>query len=203
MKTLTRKFIIVIAILGAMSILASCSNDEETEAKRQEFVQIAESRSTAELLNDLYLGSDGDIEAIARILNCTPSSIERIRKEETSATSQFAARVVDVCSYYYLNEQSFSMLRAALDDEWGWYNDYLYFPKHHPIWFWSIIVISILLTLVACLFSIEVFYVFIIAMILEIVMYFICWIISLIWSPDTIQDRYQDTINPTIEQIDF
>ena len=114
-----------------MSVLASCSNDEETEAKRQEFVQIVESRSTAELLNDLYVGSDGDIEAIARILNCTPSSIERIRNGETLATSQFAARVVDVCSYYYLNEQSVSILRAALDDEWGWYDDVFYFPKHH------------------------------------------------------------------------
>lgn len=191
MKTIF-KTVFFVALLGLVSMLTSCNSDK----KREEYVKVAESRSTADLLDDLYVGSEGDVEAIARILKCTPSSIERIRKGETSATSQFAERVVDVSVYYYLNGQSFSKLRAALDDEWKWYNDVLYFPKHHPFWFWTINIILFLglafLTLV-----------FVWPLLIELVIFFICWIIALIFSPGAMPDRYQDTFNPTVEQVDF
>ena len=62
--------------------LMSCSSDDvDEDAKRREFAQIVENRSAKDLLNDLYVGSDGDIQSLARMLNVTPSSIERIRKE--------------------------------------------------------------------------------------------------------------------------
>lgn len=192
MKEIKSKVVFFVALLGLVSVLTSCDNDK----KREEYVKVAESRSTSDLLNDLYVGSEGDVEAMARILNCTPSSIERIRNEETVATSQFAERVVDVSVYYYVNGQSFSKLRAALDDEWKWYNDVLYFPKHHAFWFWVITIALFLGLAFAAL-------VFVWPLLLELVIFFICWIIALICSPGTMQDRYQDTINPTVEQIDF
>lgn len=191
MKTITIKTVFIVALFGLVSVLTSCNDD-----KREEYVKVAESRSTADLLDDLYVGSEGDVEAIARILKCTPSSIERIRKGETSATSQFAERVVDVSVYYYVNGQSFSKLRAALDDEWKWYNDVLYFPKHHPFWFWAITIALFLGLAFAAL-------VFVWPLLLELVLFLICWLIALICSPDAMQDRYQETINPTVEQIDF
>ena len=191
MKTITIKTVFIVALFGLVSVLTSCNDD-----KREEYVKVAESRSTSDLLNDLYVGSEGDVEAMARILNCTPSSIERIRKGETSATSQFAERVVDVSVYYYVNGQSFSKLRAALDDEWKWYNDVLYFPKHHAVWFWAI---TIALFLGLAIFA----PVFVWPLLLELVLFFICWIIALICSPNAMQDRYQETINPTVEQINF
>ncbi len=191
MKTITIKTVFIVALFGLVSVLTSCNDD-----KREEYVKVAESRSTSDLLNDLYVGSEGDVEAMARILNCTPSSIERIRKGETSATSQFAERVVDVSVYYYVNGQSFSKLRAALDDEWKWYNDVLYFPKHHPFWFWAITIALFLGLAFAAL-------VFVWPLLLELVLFLICWLIALICSPDAMQDRYQETINPTVEQIDF
>lgn len=191
MKTITIKTVFIVALFGLVSVLTSCNDD-----KREEYVKVAESRSTADLLDDLYVGSEGDVEAIARILKCTPSSIERIRKGETSATSQFAERVVDVSVYYYVNGQSFSKLRAALDDEWRWYNDVLYFPKHHPFWFWAITIALFLGLAFAAL-------VFVWPLLLELVLFLICWLIALICSPDAMQDRYQETINPTVEQIDF
>ena len=191
MKTITIKTVFIVALFGLVSVLTSCNDD-----KREEYVKVAESRSTADLLDDLYVGSEGDVEAIARILKCTPSSIERIRKGETSATSQFAERVVDVSVYYYVNGQSFSKLRAALDDEWKWYNDVLYFPKHHPFWFWAITIALFLGLAFAAL-------VFVWPLLLELGFFLICWLIALICSPDAMQDRYQETINPTVEQIDF
>ena len=75
MKTITIKTVFIVALFGLVSVLTSCNDD-----KREEYVKVAESRSTADLLDDLYVGSEGDVEAIARILKCTPSSIERIRK---------------------------------------------------------------------------------------------------------------------------
>ncbi len=193
MKTIISKIAILIALFVTTCMLVSCESENE---KREKFIQIAESRSTADLLDDLYVGSEGDVEAIARILKCTPSSIERIRKGESSATSQFAERVVDVSVYYYVNEQSFSMLRAALDDEWGWYDDVLYFPKHHSFWFWTITIALFLGLAFAAL-------VFVWPLLIELLLFLLCWIISLICSPDAMQDRYQDSINPTVEQIDF
>ena len=40
-------------------------------------------------IRDRYVGSDADLEAIARIMNVTPSSIERIRNGETEPTNPF------------------------------------------------------------------------------------------------------------------
>lgn len=192
MKKLKIKTVIFVALLGLISVFASCSQDKN----REEYVKVAESRSTSDLLNDLYVGSKGDVEAMARILNCTPSSIERIRKGETVATSQFASRVVDVSVYYYVNGQSFSKLRAALDNEWKWYNDVVSFPKHHPFWFWTITIALFLGLAFAAL-------VFVWPLLLELLVFLICWLIAVICSPGAMQDRYQDTINPTVEQIDF
>ena len=199
MKTIISKITILIALFVTTCMLVSCESENE---KREKFIQIAESRSTADLLDDLYVGSEGDVEAIARILKCTPSSIERIRKGESSATSQFAERVVDVSVYYYVNEQSFSMLRAALDDEWGWYDDVLYFPKHHSFWFWTINILLLIGVVLVMFFSPGLFAIELIIILIEGVLILVCWIISLCISPDMIEDRYTDSINPIIEQVE-
>ena len=113
--------------------LMSCSSDDvDEDAKRREFAQIVENRSAKDLLNDLYVGSDGDIQSLARMLNVTPSSIERIRKGETEPTDKFDKRIKDVSVYYFQNEQSYSKLRSVLDEEWSWYETILYLPNHYP-----------------------------------------------------------------------
>ena len=72
MKTIKSKIVVVFALFLATTMLVSCASENE---EREKYIQIAESRSTADLLDDLYVGSEGDVEAIARILKCTPSSI--------------------------------------------------------------------------------------------------------------------------------
>lgn len=182
------KSTLLLVVSAILLLTTSCKSEDE---KRAEFTQIAQSRSTQELLEDLYVGSDGDVEAMARILNCTPSSIERIRKGETEATSQFEERVVDVSVYYYLNKQSFSILREQLDPSWKWYNSVLHSPKNHPFLFWSI---TIVLVIVA-------FFVFGLSVVIELLLLLICWIISLFGHPKPMEDRYTDTFNPIIEQV--
>ena len=197
------KIFVPIFIVALTFTMFSCTKDLDSDEVREEIVQIAENRSPQSLLNDLYVGSEGDVEAIARILKCSPSSIERIRNGQTFATPQFAERITEVSAYYYVNGQSFSKLRAALDDEWAWYEDVLYFPKHHPAWFWTINILLLIIGVALVMFyepgfiSIE-----LIIILIEGVLILVCWIISLCISPDMIEDRYTDSINPIIEQVE-
>lgn len=187
-----RNLILLLIALLSVTALSSCSNDDAE--KRIEFAKIVESRSSQDLLNDLYVGSDADVEAIARIMNVTPSSIERIRKGETDPTDQFDERIREVSIYYMQNDQSFSKLQSITDPEYGWYDSVLNFPSHHPWWFWTVNIILLLILAFAALIAIW-------PILIEMLIFLIAWIASLICSPDAIQDSYVDSINPTIEQI--
>ncbi|MBQ0116166.1 MAG: hypothetical protein KBT10_09920, partial [Bacteroidales bacterium] len=115
--------LLLLAIISCFFV--SCQSEEE---QRMEVAQIVQSRPTQDLLNELYLASDGEIESLARILQVTPSSIERIRKGETEATTQFDDKIRSIVTYYYQNDRKFSLLQSALDDEYSWYDSVLNFP---------------------------------------------------------------------------
>lgn len=177
--------------------LMSCSSDDvDEDAKRREFTQIVENRSSKDLLNDLYVGSDVDIQSLARMLNATPSSIERLRKGDTEATDKFDKRIKEVAIYYFQNEQSYSKLRSILDDEWGWYDSIWYFPSHHPYWFWGINIALFILGFVEPIDVISM-----LVYIIEFIVFLVVWIITLTITPDVIDDKYKETINPTIERV--
>ena len=179
--------------------LMSCSSDDvDEDAKRREFAQIVENRSAKDLLNDLYVGSDGDIQSLARMLNVTPSSIERIRKGETEPTDKFDKRIKDVSVYYFQNEQSYSKLRSVLDEEWSWYETILYLPNHYPWWFWGVTIGLFLLT---CTGVEGLQIIGGSGMIIELLLFIVVWVISLFSSPNSIEDKYIDTINPTVERV--
>lgn len=179
--------------------LMSCSSDDvDEDAKRREFAQIVENRSAKDLLNDLYVGSDGDIQSLARMLNVTPSSIERIRKGETEPTDKFDKRIKDVSVYYFQNEQSYSKLRSVLDEEWSWYETILYLPNHYPWWFWDVTIGLFLLT---CTGVEGLQIIGGSGMIIELLLFIVVWVISLFSSPNSIEDKYIDTINPTVERV--
>lgn len=189
MKTAFGKiWMIVMGAIFALTFTACDSNDE----KRTEIAKIVESRSCRELLNDLYIGSDGDVETLARMLGVTPSSIERIRRGSTRPTEQFEERVRDVSIYFAHNGQSFSKLRAAIDLEWGWYDSILHWPVHHP---WIFGIITFLLLCVCSYAKGE------LLIEIEIFIFLIAWICSLIFAPSVMEDRYVEMINPIVEQV--
>lgn len=190
--TMKSKVIIFLTSLFGVLFFFSCSSDDS--GKRIEFAKIVESRTSQDLLNDLYVGSDADVEAIARIMNVTPSSIERIRKGETEPTDQFEERIHEVSVYYMQNDQSFSKLQSIIDPEYSWYDSILNFPSHHPWWFWSINIVLLLILAFAALVAIW-------PILIEMLIFLVAWIASLVCSPDAMQDSYVDSINPTIEQI--
>lgn len=75
--------------------------------------------SCQDLLNELYIVSDADVEAMARILNVSPSSIKRLRAGESFPTEQFEERVREIVLYHIQNGRSFKDLRSMLDPEYS------------------------------------------------------------------------------------
>ena len=175
--------------------LMSCSSDDvDEDAKRREFVQIVENRSAKDLLNDLYVGSDGDIQSLSRMLNVTPSSIERVRKGETEPTDKFDNRIKEVSIYYFQNEQSYSKLRSILDDEWGWYDTLWNLPNFYPYWFWGV---TLVIFLLGCFLHGAI----LIGNVVELVLMGVAWCFIYFATPDDMDDKYIETINPTIERV--
>jgi hypothetical protein len=197
-------FRLLLPLLFVSLGLMSCSSDDgDEDIKRREFAQIVENRSAKDLLNDLYVGSDGDIQSLSRMLNVTPSSIERIRKGETEPTDKFDNRIKEVSIYYFQNEQSYSKLRSILDEEWSWYDSIWYFPSHRSKLFWGI-VIGLILVILVCgmieeLESIALgalCFIFIVT-----ALYIFIWILLFFVSPEDVEDKYKETIDPTIERV--
>ena len=190
---------IITTIISCFFILSLSSCSKNESEKRIEYAKSVESRTTQDKLNDLYVGSDGDIEALARVLQVTPASIERLRKGETEPTQNFEERLTDASLYYFMNGQSFSKLQSILDEEYGWYDSVLNFPSHHPWWFWGVTIGLFLLT--CCFFFPPAMFLGGWGMIIELLIFLVAWIMSFIFSPTSIEDKYVDTINPVIETI--
>ena len=197
-----KQLLLVVTLIVSPFVFLSCSGSDEAE-NRIEAAKVVESRSCEDLLNDLYLASDGDIESLSRILQVTPSSIDRLRNGKTVATAKFEEKVKTVAIYYYQNDRKFSLLQSALDEEYGWYDSILNFPSHHPWIFW-IVNIVLLLIFVSSIIIPVIWPILVIAIwssLAEMLIFLIAWIVSLICAPNQMTDKFTNTINPTIEQV--
>ena len=189
-----------------MITFSSCSKDNDSidnPNSRVAIEKMVDSQSTEGLLNNLYVGCDGDIETLARLLNVTPSTIKRIRKGKTIPTERLEDRIREVSIIYIENDKKFSKLRSSIDPEYRWYETILDFPFHHPWWFWigNICLIILLIAFRLDDDTLSGFAVMCIILVLEILIGIIAWIASLISSPNPITDSYTDSINPKVEQV--
>lgn len=190
----SRNYAVLLLTTFVLLVLQGCSSERKEAARRAEYTQIVEQKSAIDAMNDLFVAADGDVESLARILQTTPSVINRIRKGETTPTLIFEEQYKEVLIYYNINGRSFSKLRSALDDEYGWYDSILNFPTHHPWWFWSVNIILILLLAFIALIAIW-------PILAELLIFLIAWIAMLICSPGQMEDKYTDSINPVMEQL--
>lgn len=202
------------SLFFCLIILCSCSSNVSSDTNRAEYAKIAENRTAQDLLDDLFIGSDGDVESLARMLNVTPSTIDRIREGKTEATPKFEEKIKEVTKYYYQNNQSFIKLRSVIDEEWGWYDSILYIYILYPGWFWGITVFLIIsaifwwlsqtlsvitiLYLPGCLYN---FTLGLYGLIIEGILFLVAWLSSFLFAPEPINDVYIDTINPLVEQL--
>ena len=196
-----KHLLLVVTLIVSPIIFSSCSSSNEAE-NRIEAAKVVESRSNEDLLNDLYLASDGDIESLSRILQVTPSSINRLRNGKTIATAKFEEKVKTVAIYYYQNDRKFSLLQSALDEEYGWYDSILNFPSHHPWIFWIVNIVLLLIFVSSIILIIwPILLIAIWSSLAEMLIFLIAWIVSLICAPNQMTDKFTNTINPTIEQV--
>ena len=196
-----KHLLLVVTLIVSPVIFSSCSSSDEAE-NRIEAAKVVESRSNEDLLNDLYLASDGDIESLSRILQVTPSSINRLRNGKTVATAKFEEKVKTVAIYYYQNDRKFSLLQSALDEEYGWYDSILNFPSHHPWIFWVVNIVLLLIFVSSIILIIwPILLLPIWSSLAEMLIFIIAWIVSLICAPNQMTDKFTNTINPTIEQV--
>ena len=196
-----KRLLLVVTLIVSPFILSSCSGSDEAE-NRIEAAKVVESRSNEDLLNDLYLASDGDIESLSRILQVTPSSINRLRNGKTVATAKFEEKVKTVAIYYYQNDRKFSLLQSALDEEYGWYDSILNFPSHHPWIFWIVNIVLLLIFVSSIILIIwPILLIAIWSSLAEMLIFLIAWIVSLICAPNQMTDKFTNTINPTIGQV--
>ena len=196
-----KHLLLVVTLIVSPIIFSSCSSSNEAE-NRIEAAKVVESRSNEDLLNDLYLASDGDIESLSRILQVTPSSINRLRNGKTVATAKFEEKVKTVAIYYYQNDRKFSLLQSALDEEYGWYDSILNFPSHHPWIFWIVNIVLLLIFVSSIILVIwPILLIAIWSSLAEMLIFLIAWIVSLICAPNQMTDKFTNTINPTIEQV--
>ena len=196
-----KQLLLVVTLIVSPFVFLSCSGSDEAE-NRIEAAKVVESRSNEDLLNDLYLASDGDIESLSRILQVTPSSINRLRNGQTVATAKFEEKVKTVAIYYYQNDRKFSLLQSALDEEYGWYDSILNFPSHHPWIFWIVNIVLLLIFVSSIILIIwPILLIAIWSSLAEMLIFLIAWIVSLICAPNQMTDKFTNTINPTIEQV--
>lgn len=193
--------ILILLSLASIAIvsLSSCSKEHRVQKRRAEATKIIEGRSCKDLLNDLYMSSDGDEQALARILNVTPSVIDRIRNGETKPSSQFEDRVRDIAIYYQMNGKNFYRLRSNFDPKWKPVIDTIgLLPKYNPVLFWLILILLV----GGMLFCLKVWFyrtwpLFAVA----IAFWLLMWLLSVIFTPRKMKDPYVDTINPVVEQV--
>lgn len=198
MKLKTSFFLVFIMIV-TVTCLCSCSKENKEQRKRAEATKIIEGRSCKDLLNDLYLSADGDEEALARVLNVTPSAIERLREGTTRPSSQFEDRVKDVAIYYQMNGKSFYRLRSNFDPKWKPIIDTIgCLPKYNPVFYWFILILLV----GGVVFCLTVwFYRTWPVFAISATVWILLWLLSLALSPSKMKDPYVDTINPAIEQV--
>ena len=196
-----KQLLLVVTLIVSPFVFLSCSGSDEAE-NRIEAAKVVESRSCEDLLNDLYLASDGDIESLSRILQVTPSSIDRLRNGKTVATAKFEEKVKTVAIYYYQNDRKFSLLQSALDEEYRWYDSILNFPSHHPWIFWIVNICTVLIIVITVItWDLETAVYGGYILLIELSIFLIAFIASRFCAPDQMTDKFTNTINPTIEQV--
>ncbi len=137
----------LIVCIMLMFVVQLCSRREVSDDRRNEIAQIVENRETAELINDFYMASEGDTEAIARIFNVTPSTIERIRNRTTEPSYELEDRIKEAALFFYTHNKNFYKLRSDFDPKWNLFHAIGTARDNNPMFFWLITIAVILATL--------------------------------------------------------
>lgn len=223
--------ILLLGILFFSLFASSCSNYKnylEDEENKIEAGKIAASHNAKEMLDELCIvfeeDCDDEHQTISRILNATPSTLERIRAEETLPTKAFEDSIIQIFTMYKILEKESPwflpnyetiILRYEKDNECGGIIDFIrYFPWRFSLLVSILVVLFPIWALITMLFSdsgsealveadSSIFEDFgdlnkILSLIVLIV-WGLAWFLSLFFSPDPIVDEFQNSTNIALE----
>ncbi len=139
---MTRKLNYCLYTFFFLLILASCSKDNGTESLIEDKL---ETMSGKEMLRELLIKNDNDIDQLARIFECSPSSLKRIVEGETFATPEAEKQFKNILNQTLISKEK-SLDELDLNrDTWS-YKIKHFFDKYY-LWFIGLFVIGILMNI--------------------------------------------------------
>ena len=120
-------------------ILTSCTKDNGTESLIEDKL---ETMSGKEMLRELLIKNDNDIDQLARIFECSPSSLRRIVEGETFATPEAEKQFKNILNQTLVSKEK-SLDDLDLNKDTWPYKIKHFFDKYY-LWFIGLLVIGIL-----------------------------------------------------------
>lgn len=227
--------ILLLGILFFSLFASSCSNYKnylEDEENKIEVGKIAASHNAKEMLDELCIvfeeDCDDEHQTISRILNATPSTLERIRAEETLPTKAFEDSIIQIFTMYkilekespwYLPNYETIILRYEKDNECGGIIDFIrYFPWRVSLLVFILVVFCPISAVFIMLSSDsgsdsfvqadssvfwdllgDLFDLNITFSLIVLIVWCLAWFLSLFFSPDPIVDEFQNSTNIALE----
>jgi hypothetical protein len=139
---MTRKLNFYLFTTFFFLILTSCSKDNGTESLIEDKL---ETMSGKDMLRELLIKNDNDIDQLARIFECSPSTLKRIVDGETFATPEAEKQFKNILNQTLVSKEK-SLDDLDLNrDTWS-YKIKHFFDKYY-LWFIGLFVIGVLMSI--------------------------------------------------------
>lgn len=196
---MTRKLNLYLFATFFFLILTSCSKDNGTESLIEDKL---DSMSGKEMLRELLIKNDNDVNQLARIFECSPSSLKRILNGETITTSTASDELRNILNQTLISkEKTFDEL-DPLKQSWSFKTKF--FIENYYVWLIIMLCIVFLLIsteLVENDFFSTITITFAIIVLLSIIIYI--FVTLFIWFKDEpeIIDNFKNTLDPIWEKL--
>ncbi|MFH6936003.1 hypothetical protein [Flavobacterium sp. FlaQc-30] len=194
---MTKKLYLLLFTILSCLISISCSKDNGTDSLIEEKL---DSMTGKEIIRELLIKNDNDINQLARIFDCSPSSLMRILKGETINTPQAEKEFKNVLNLTLIAKEK--TLDEIDPSKQSWIFKSRFFIENHYIWL--IIMLCIIFLLVSIeLVEINFFSIIAIAFSIAILLAILIYIIDMafIWftDPPLLVDKFKNTYDPIWE----
>ena len=195
-----KKYNFILLLVLFVSMLASCSKENKTESLIEEKL---ETMSGKEMLRELLIKNDNDIYQLARIFECSPSSLKRILEGETFTTTEAEKQFKNALNQTLITKEKTLNELDPIKQSWSY--NVKFFIENHYVWLIVMLCIVFILTTFelvddAAFFSFTAI-AFSIIVLLSIVIYVILIIYFCFKNDPVIIDNFKNTFDPIWEQL--
>lgn len=192
---MTRKLNLYLFATFFFLILTSCSKDNGTESLIEDKL---ESMSGKEMLRELLIKNDNDVNQLARIFECSPSSLKRILNGETITTKTASDELKNILNQTLISKEKTLDELDPLKQSWAY--KLLNFFNKYFLWFIIFLLILgffVLLDLDETGYK----YLYFLLVLLLIIAYLVACISIWYKGEPKIIDNFKNTFDPIWEQL--